>query len=207
MTKRFLSLVAAGILAFGMGAYAQDQGSSGSMSNSAQGKSSSVPAKDMQFLKKAAQGGMAEVQLGELAQQKAESNDVKQFGKMMADDHGKANDQLKSVAEQKGVTLPTDLSAKDKALKDRLSKLSGEAFDKAYMQHMVTDHKKDVAEFKRESKMAKDNDVKNFASQTLPTLEKHLDRAQQVAKSEKAEAKGGSMNQSKPKKSASMEKQ
>lgn len=154
---------------------ATQEGSAGTAS------SSSISAKDKQFMTKAAEGGLAEVQLGQLATEKAQNNDVKRFGQMMVDDHGKGNDQLKSVAEQKGVTLPTDLSAKDKAEKDRLSKLSGDAFDKAYMRHMVMDHKKDVAEFKRESTAAKDNDVKNFASQTLPTLQKHLERAQQLA--------------------------
>jgi putative membrane protein len=77
--------------------------------------------------------------------------------------------------------LPSDLDAKDKALKERLSKLSGEQFDRAYMKNMVRDHTKDVAEFRKESKSAKDNDLKNFASQTLPTLEDHLKQAKSIA--------------------------
>jgi putative membrane protein len=132
---------------------------------------------DHTFVKKAAEGGMAEVELGKLAADKASSSEVKQFGQKMVDDHGKANDQLKSLAQTKNITLPTDLNAKDKALLDRLSKLSGPAFDRAYMQAMVTDHTKDVNEFKAESKSGADPDVKSWAANTLPTLESHLKMA------------------------------
>ncbi len=158
--------------------------SSMSSDTSKSGSSGQLSAADKTFVKKAAEGGMAEVELGQLATQNAKSDEVKQFGQRMVDDHTKANDQLKQVAQEKGVTLPTDLSAKDKAEKDRLSKLKGEQFDKAYMQHMVMDHKKDVAEFQKESTSGKDSDVKNFASQTLPTLQDHLKQAQQVEKAE-----------------------
>jgi putative membrane protein len=136
---------------------------------------------DRQFIKKAAEGGLAEVQLGQLATEKADSPDVKQFGQRMVDDHGKANDQLKQVASNKGVTVPDKLNPKDAATKARLEKLSGKAFDRAYMRDMVTDHTKDVSEFRTESKTAKDPDVKSFASQTLPTLEDHLKQAKSIA--------------------------
>jgi putative membrane protein len=126
---------------------------------------------------KAAKGGMAEVELGKLAAEKASSDDVKKFGQRMADDHGKAGDELKSLAQSKNVTLPTTLDPKDQALKDKLSKLSGAQFDRAYMQAMVSDHKKDVNEFKVESQSGKDPDVKAWASKTLPTLEDHLKHA------------------------------
>jgi predicted outer membrane protein len=96
----------------------------------------------------------------------------------MVDDHGKANDQLKSLARTKNITLPSDLSPKDKALHDRLSKLSGAAFDRAYMRAMVTDHTKDVNEFRTQSKSGVDPDIKSWASSTLPTLESHLKMAQ-----------------------------
>jgi putative membrane protein len=96
----------------------------------------------------------------------------------MVDDHGKANDQLKSLAQTKNIMLPSDLSAKDKALRDRLAKLSGPAFDRAYMRAMVSDHTKDVNEFRTESKSGADPDVKSWASNTLPTLETHLKMAQ-----------------------------
>jgi putative membrane protein len=133
---------------------------------------------DETFVKKAAEGGMAEVELGKLAADKATSNEVKQFGQKMVDDHGKANDQLKSLAQTKNIMLPADLNAKDKALRDRLSKLSGPAFDRAYMRAMVTDHTKDVNEFRTEAKAGADADVKSWASNTLPTLETHLKMAQ-----------------------------
>jgi putative membrane protein len=98
----------------------------------------------------------------------------------MVDDHGKANDQLKSLAQNKNITLPSDLSAKDKALHDRLSKLSGPAFDRAYMRAMVTDHTKDVNEFRAQAKSGADPDVKSWASNTLPTLESHLQMAKEA---------------------------
>jgi putative membrane protein len=144
------------------------------------GKTSSLSMADKQFVKKAAQGGMAEVQLGQLAKEKGSSDAVRQFGQRMVDDHTKANDQLKQLAANKDVQLPSTLDAKDEATKTKLSKLSGEAFDRAYMKDMVTDHTKDVSEFKHESESAKDPDVKNFASETLPTLEDHLKSAKSV---------------------------
>ena len=137
---------------------------------------------DQSFVMKAAKGGMAEVELGKLAQDKGSSEQVKSFGKRMADDHGKANDELQTLAKNKNITLPTELDPKDQALKDRLSKLSGASFDRAYMTAMVTDHRKDVSEFKRESMSAKDPDIKAFASKTLPTLEDHLKLAQDTDK-------------------------
>src|SRR5436190_5687346 len=115
------------------------------------GAAKSAGSADQRFVMEAAQGGMAEVELGQLAAQKAASDDVKKFGQRMVDDHTKANDQLKQVASQKSITLPTDIGAKNKAVKDHLEKLSGAAFDKAYMTHMVQDHKKDVAEFQKEA--------------------------------------------------------
>ena len=145
---------------------------------------------------KAAQGGMAEVELGQLAEQNASSQAVKDFGKRMVDDHSKANDQLKQLASQKGVGLPTGLDAKDQTTKDRLSKLQGDAFDKAYMQDMVMDHKKDVAEFKHESMSAQDPDLKSWAGETLPTLQSHLQEAEKIAPQTKSSTMGkNSMNQ------------
>lgn len=131
-------------------------------------------------MNKAAQGGMAEVELGKLAQQKAFSQAVKDFGSQMEKDHTKANDELKQLAAKENVTLPTDLAAKDQALKSRLEKMSGAQFDKAYMDHMVRDHKVNVQEFKREANSGKDPEIKKWASDTLPTLEHHLHMAQQT---------------------------
>jgi putative membrane protein len=135
---------------------------------------------DKTFGTKAAEGGLAEVELGRLATQKASNDDVKKFGQMMVDDHTKANDQLKPLLQQKSMTAPETLEGKDKAVYDRLSKLSGDAFDRAYMRHMVEDHEKDVKLFKREAASGSDQELKQFASSTLPTLEKHLQDARQI---------------------------
>lgn len=135
---------------------------------------------DSAFLREAAAGGMAEVELGQLAAQNAESSDVKQFGQRMADDHGKANEELKTLASQKKVDLPAAPDAKHKAVHDKLAKLKGVQFDSAYMSAMVSDHQKDVAAFQREAKSGKDPDVKAWAEKTLPTLQEHLKLAQQV---------------------------
>jgi putative membrane protein len=129
---------------------------------------------------KAAEGGLAEVQLGQLAEQKAGSQAVKDFGERMVKDHGQADEQLHGVASSQGVTLPNSLDGKDKALYDRLSGLSGAAFDRVYMRAMVSDHQQDVAEFQKESETARDQAVRSFASTTLPTLEDHLHMARKV---------------------------
>jgi putative membrane protein len=136
---------------------------------------------DQHFMKEAADGGMAEVELGQMASDKATNPDVKEFAQRMVKDHSQANDQLKQIAMQKGVTLPTSPSAKNEATKNKLSKMSGDAFDKAYMADMLKDHKTDIAAFQKESSSGKDPDVKQFASQTLPTLQDHLKQAQMVA--------------------------
>jgi putative membrane protein len=177
-----LPVVVASFSLIGMVTAAAAQSPNDKMASDNSGMSSAklAPA-DRQFIKKAAQGGLAEVQLGQLATEKADSPDVKQFGQKMVDDHGKANDQLKQVASNKGVTIPDKLSAKDAATKARLEKLSGKAFDRAYMRDMVMDHTKDVSEFRTESKTAKDPDVKNFASETLPTLQDHLKQAKSIS--------------------------
>jgi putative membrane protein len=172
------------------GAKTEKSSKAGYDSSSSSSKTSSkLGMMDQHFVKKAAEGGLAEVELGKLATEKASSDEVKKFGQRMVDDHSKANDQLKQLASSKGIEVPTDLSAKDKATKERLSKLSGEQFDKAYMKDMVKDHTQDVSEFKKESTSAKDPDVKNFASQTLPTLEDHLKQARSIAPKENKEAR------------------
>jgi putative membrane protein len=164
---------------------AQTAGSDQSASSSTH---SSLSASDQKFMKEAAQGGAAEVELGQLAVQKAQSPDVKAFGQRMVDDHTKAGDELKQLANQKGVTLPSQADAKDKAEKARLEKMSGAQFDKAYMNYMVADHKKDVADFQKEASHANDPDVKNFAQSTLPTLQSHLQQAESIAPKQNAAA-------------------
>lgn len=157
-------------------------------SMSAGSSNGSISASDKKFVREAAQGGMAEVEMGKLATEKASSPEVKKFGQRMVDDHTKAGDQLKEVASSKGISVPDKLSAKDEATKLRLSKLSGEQFDKAYMSDMVKDHTQDVADFQRESSSGMDPDVKNFASQTLPTLKDHLRQAKEIEPTTSASA-------------------
>jgi putative membrane protein len=137
---------------------------------------------DSHFAKEAAQGGMAEVKLGQLAQEKGSSDSVKGFGKRMVDDHSKAGDKLKEVASRENITLPTDISAKDQAIYDSLSKLNGAAFDRAYAKDMVKDHETDVAAFQKEAHGGKDDSLKSFASETLPTLQEHLKQAKEMTK-------------------------
>ena len=147
----------------------------------AAGTTAKLSGSDKTFVSKAATGGMAEVELGKLAADKASDPDVKAFGQRMVDDHSKANDKLKQIATDKGVTVPTALKGAEKTLYDKLSKASGAEFDKMYMHHMVTDHQTDVKEFEKESKSGKDTDVKQFATDTLPTLREHLQMAQTTA--------------------------
>jgi putative membrane protein len=128
---------------------------------------------DKKFAMDAAVGGMAEVELGKLAAEKASNPDVKQFGQRMVDDHGKANDELKTVASKETIDLPASLDAKHQATVDKLSKLSAADFDKAYVKEMVKDHDTDVKEFQKEAQNGQNTSVRDFASQTLPTLQEH----------------------------------
>ena len=198
MLKRGLLALTASLLLMGMGFAQSDtmskQRNTMGNQNTKSTANGGVATKDHNFMTKAAQGGMAEVELGQLAQQNGQSQQVKDFGKRMVDDHGKANDELKQLASQQGVSLPTTLDSKDQALKDKLSKMNGADFDKAYMHAMVMDHKKDVAEFKHESTSGNDQAVKDWAGKTLPTLQDHLQMAQNIA-GKSGMAAGKSMSQ------------
>jgi putative membrane protein len=151
--------------------------------------SNALSSGDRDFMTKAAIGGMEEVELGRMAAQKGASNDVKQFGQHMVDDHSKANDELKSLAAQKNVTLPTALDQQHQGDVDRLTKMTGAAFDREYMSMMVKDHVEDVADFEREAASGADADVKQWAGRTVPTLRQHLQMAQDTAA--KVGASGG----------------
>lgn len=137
---------------------------------------------DQDFLIKAGEGGVAEVSLGQLAASKAASDDVKTFGNQMVSDHGKANDELKNLAAQKSFGLPTGPGKEGEEASTKLSSKSGKDFDRAYMEDMVKDHEKDVKEFEKASKDAKDPDVKAWAAKTLPTLKHHLEMAKATQK-------------------------
>lgn len=146
------------------------------------GTSSALSPDDKEFVSKAGMGGLAEVQMGNLALQKASNADVKAFGQRMVTDHSKANEELQQLATAKGVALPTELTGEMKDTYDHLASLSGAEFDTSYMKHMVEDHEKDVAEFDKASTSATDADLKAWAGKTLPTLQSHLQNAKDVAK-------------------------
>ena len=135
---------------------------------------------DKEFIAKAGMGGLAEVQMGNLATTKASNAAVKAFGQRMVTDHSKANEELKTLATAKGVGLPTELDSEHKGALDHLASLSGAEFDKAYMDHMVQDHEKDTAEFEKASTDAQDAELKSWAGKTLPTLQDHLKQAKSV---------------------------
>ena len=132
------------------------------------GGDSSLSDKDKTFMKKAAKGGRMEVVMGQVAEQKAQSEDVKSFGKRMVTDHSKANDELKSIASKKGFQLPS---------KEHTGKWTS---DKAYIDMMVKDHEKDLAEFKEEANSGSDPDVKKFADDTAKVIQEHLDLVKEI---------------------------
>lgn len=133
---------------------------------------------DQRFLKEAIEGDLSEVNMGKLAQQNGESQDVKQFGEMLQTDHGQHLQKVQAMAEQMGVTPPTAPSAKEKAIYERLSKEHGARFDKQFAAAMVKDHKQDIAKYEKEAK--KKGELAQLAQQTLPTLQKHLKTAQAI---------------------------
>lgn len=135
---------------------------------------------DADFVKKAAKGGMTEVELGQLAVQKTSNPLVKSFADRMVRDHSKADHQLTSLAASKGVALPSGKGLMNDATYLKLKMLSGKEFDKAYVSAMVSDHKDDVSDFEKQSEVAKDPDVRSFAAQTLPTLKEHLSMIEKI---------------------------
>jgi putative membrane protein len=145
------------------------------------GAISNMSTEDKEFVVKAGMGGLAEVQMGNLALQKAQSADVKAFAQRMVTDHSKANEELQQLATAKGLALPAELAGEHQQALEHLGTLSGVEFDKAYMKHMVEDHNKDVGEFQKASTAAQDSDLKAWAGKTLPVLQEHQKLANQVA--------------------------
>ena len=147
----------------------------------AQNDQTTAPA-DREFMKKAAQANIAEIEAGKLAQSKASSNDIKQFGEKMQQDHGKVLDELQTLAKSKGVALPTETDEKHKALAKRLAATSGKKFDEAYASNAgVADHKEAKQLFEKAA-ASKDPDVSAFAKKVLPDIEHHLEMAQDLAR-------------------------
>jgi putative membrane protein len=135
---------------------------------------------EKEFLTNAARGSALEVQLGNLAQEKASSPDVKQFGERMSTDHSQLGQKLQQLASGLNFTPEQTLKPEQQAAVSRLEKLSGKAFDHEYMREMVSDHMKDISEFERASTQATNPDIKRFASEALPTLRDHLKMAREI---------------------------
>ena len=178
ITKPMVAIGFAAALALAGSAQAQTTApSSGAMSKPAASQQKLSKA-DQNFLKEAIQGDLAEVQMGQLAQQKGQADDVKQFGQMLQQDHGQHLTQAQQLAQQNGMTAPTEPPAEAKKMHDKLSKMSGAQFDKAFAKDMVSDHKKDIAKYQKEAKG--NGPLAQFAQQTLPVLQKHLQTAQSI---------------------------
>jgi putative membrane protein len=145
---------------------------------------------DRMFVGKAMQGGLAEVQLGQLTLQKSNNPQVKEFAQRMIDDHTKLNDQMKPVAQQLGVTVPNQVSKNDRKTMAKLQTLSGSAYDQAYIKDMVKDHKQDLNDFQMEASSGQDQTVKDAATQGSKVIAQHLQMAQQLAKDQNVNAAG-----------------
>lgn len=137
---------------------------------------------DQTFAQEAARGGSLEVRLGKLAGDNGSSEAVKIFGTRMVAEHTKTGDKLKQAAQEEHITLPADLGAKEQATYERLAKLSGAEFDRAYAQDMVKDHQQDLRDFQREAEQGNDNVIKAFAADTVPLIQQHLDQAKEMLK-------------------------
>jgi putative membrane protein len=134
---------------------------------------------DQLFLSKAIQGDLAEVKIGSLAQEKGQSDEVKQFGKMLEQDHSAHLQKAEQTAAELGANAPTEPDAKSKATYDKLSTMSGSKFDKEFAKAMISDHKRDIAAYKQQSKSK--GPLADFATETLPTLQEHLETAESLA--------------------------
>lgn len=137
---------------------------------------------DTAFMTTAGRGGMAEVQLGQLAQRNGRSPAVKRFAARMIEDHGRANQEMMEMARRKQVTPPSGIGADQQQVYDRLAGLRGPAFDRAYAQAMVEDHQEDVRAYQAEAQDGTDADVKAFAARELPMLQEHLRMAQSLTR-------------------------
>jgi putative membrane protein len=174
--KEFLPLVA--VAGFGLlpltGGAADDAADAGKSSGH-------MAINDAEFIRKAAQGGMTEVKLGELAALKGKRDAVKKFGQRMITDHTKITDTLKSLALLNGITLQDQLDAAHAGVVDRISTLEGDQFDKAYIDEMVKEHKEDLGEFREEAKTANDQDLKALVAKTILIIKLHLQHIEKVA--------------------------
>jgi putative membrane protein len=148
---------------------------------------------DAKFMMTAAEGGMAEVEMARIAQERASSDAVKQYAQRMIDDHTKAGDELKQLAAMKGITLPTGPNASHMALMEKLRQKTGADFDRMYIKESgVKAHQSMEKLFQKESTAGKDADAKAFAAKTLPTVQEHLRMARDMSGT--MTGAGGNMN-------------
>jgi putative membrane protein len=159
------------------------------LTGAAVGQAMKAGDKDQQFLRHATSDGLAEVQVGQMAAERATNPEVQRFGQRMVTDHTKANQELMTLAQSKNVSIPKEVDKKHQKTAAALAKKHGTSFDREYMRDMVTDHEKAVQLFTTEANEGRDADIKAFASKTLPTLQEHLQMARQLTQQQ------GSMSQ------------
>jgi putative membrane protein len=190
--KPMLAIGVAAVFALAAGAAQAQTNSSGANGTAAQTQANAGKASkaDQAFLKEAVQGDMTEVKMGELAQQKGQSDSVKTFGETLQKDHGDHLKKLQAMAQQMGAQAPSEPSAKQQADYDKLAKLSGAKFDREFAKHMVMDHKMDISKYQAEAK--KTGPLAELAKETVPTLQKHLQMAQSLDKPAATTGAGGS---------------
>jgi len=150
------------------------------LTGAAVGQAVKANSKDQQFLQHAARDGLAEVQLGQMAAERASNPDVQRFGQRMVTDHSQANQELMTLAQSKNIAIPKDIDKQHQKTAGTLTKKQGTSFDREYTRDMVTDHEKAVRLFTTEANEGSDPDIKAFASKTLPTLQEHLQMARQM---------------------------
>jgi len=166
-----------------------NQGSS-STSGATTSSGAALSEADRNFITQAAEGGMAEVRMGELGQEKATNSEVKSLAKTLQDDHQKANDELANIAKSKGFDMPSSMGSTHESAISALENKSGQDFDRAFVRDTIRDHKKDIAEFERAANDLQDPDLKAFAQKTVPILRNHLSSAEQASKSLGSSEKG-----------------
>ncbi len=150
------------------------------LTGAAVGQTMKAGDKDQQFLRHAASDGLAEVQLGQMAAERASNPEVQRFGQRMASDHTKANQELMALAQSKNISVPKEIDKKQQKTVGTLAKKHGTGFDRVYTRDMITDHEKAVQLFTTEANEGRDADIKAFAGKTLPTLQEHLQMARQL---------------------------
>jgi putative membrane protein len=175
-TTNYLLAITVFVLAIGCGPKRHDAKEEAKDENEQKFNDSNIE-DDSKFAVTAADGGMLEVKLGELAKTNGMSQEVKSLGKMMVEDHSKANEELKALASQKNVTLPIEMGDKCQRKYEDLAKKTGKDFDKAYTDLMVKDHKDDIDLFKKEADKGNDPEIKSWAAGKVAVLEHHLERS------------------------------